>query len=663
MSNRIDEKDLPQVTPSGTDEVRLLRAGKSVRAPASLLPVPLTVQSQLDAIQAALGNGLVPYQKASDLPSTDPGVGKRLALVWGDETDENNGTWAWSGSSWSKATDPATRLVPQVAIPITLTGSDPDALEGTTPNGLNPSAGQLVSFRKDSSANTSAVTIVLNGGSARQIVSQTGAALSAGQLLANGNYVCRVSPGGTLMLVSPVEATEAQALAGTNGINVMTARRVESVAAPIRTNARRSRYVVDGCVVRDWVKDANTRVVSLSQGRVWVENNGAAVAYSINPVIDAELTNRKAIVVDLDSAADGNGRLTPYVTPGNLASSGETGWQSGNKIVLYSVGNQQSGNDTLQIRGGGHYRHAVGRQPEMDDIIIQASGGLISIYTAGGINNHRFIEWRFGNASSTAPNENVIAGDVWRMIGVYDCSFSIDRVKTRIQQIIRTSEWETAIRENGKPDFVGGGSHGNQIKQTVKAFIDGVEVNPTSAINQRCRRFELFQTSKLYRYGELPGSGGEWDESQEIGTVHTHWLWDRGQLFLDNTLVMSQALTLDYTYLGILPVYREVAPVAGGDPVEIVTSGWRDSPSLGIEDLSTDSYVDTYTKSAIMRGWGAGGYMLEMEKLSGWDKPNRDCRFASAVDNKFYQNITGTGYAATGGEVIHARTRYAIQIP
>lgn len=111
MSDTIRERDLGAVAPSPTDEVRLLRGGRSVRGSVLDLPTPAATQQQLDMIQLAMASGMVPYETAGDLP-VEPADTAQLAWVWGDPTPENNGAWAWNTGTetWARSEDTTTAL-------------------------------------------------------------------------------------------------------------------------------------------------------------------------------------------------------------------------------------------------------------------------------------------------------------------------------------------------------------------------------------------------------------------------------------------------------------------------------------------------------------------------------------------------------------------------
>lgn len=79
-----------------TDTPALAGPGGPMNAQAEAIARRLNyLRSQISSVES----GFVPYETASQLPTSDPGEGKRLMFVWGDVSSENNGVWAWDSSA------------------------------------------------------------------------------------------------------------------------------------------------------------------------------------------------------------------------------------------------------------------------------------------------------------------------------------------------------------------------------------------------------------------------------------------------------------------------------------------------------------------------------------------------------------------------------------
>ena len=413
------------------------------------------------------------------------------------------------------------------------------------------------------------------------------------------------------------------------------------------TNARRARRVVDGRIVSiDYASDSIT--VSYTQGRVWDENNAGSAKYKINSG-SATLTTNQALIVDLDGAVDGNGRLTPSIV--NIASSLNVGWQYGNKIVLFNCASaSSSATDSKDlIFGAGEYKIDI--KKDLDTLYVQQTSGVIKIFCKSakeGTDNYT----RFALIHQTNAPTNT---DIWHIEGAWDSKLVAGN-EVKLQEILRTTgaEVELAVKVNGAADFVGGSTHGYQSLSDIVLFIDGVVTPISQVANHKCKKVEAIQKSTLYFYGT----------STPLATVWHVWSWTRNELLLTTTFEFQAVATLDFLYAGILPVWRTRGSGASssGSAVEIVTTGRR-SPKYEAEDLSTSGYSSVYSDSSVLRGYGSGGYHWELEKLEGWDKPNRRARFAPEVDNKFYQDAVGAGYVTSIGETITIKSKIVIHNP
>lgn len=107
MTERIDEKDLALVPAAPADELRAVRAGKSVRVPIGSLPASAAVQAQIDALAAGQAAGQLVYRTWAELSGVtgSAGVGAQVISDAGTHTDPvvggtvaNAGQYVWSAS-------------------------------------------------------------------------------------------------------------------------------------------------------------------------------------------------------------------------------------------------------------------------------------------------------------------------------------------------------------------------------------------------------------------------------------------------------------------------------------------------------------------------------------------------------------------------------------
>ncbi|MBO9717529.1 MAG: hypothetical protein J7507_12155 [Pseudoxanthomonas sp.] len=101
MSDTIRERDLGQVTPAPTDEVRLVRNGQSVRGPALDLPIPAAAEDRLHTLEMGQSAGQIGYATKAAMDADLAHPEGTLALVTNDATSTNNGTYRKTGASGS----------------------------------------------------------------------------------------------------------------------------------------------------------------------------------------------------------------------------------------------------------------------------------------------------------------------------------------------------------------------------------------------------------------------------------------------------------------------------------------------------------------------------------------------------------------------------------
>jgi hypothetical protein len=67
--------------------------------------------------------------------------------------------------------------------------------------------------------------------------------------------------------------------------------------------------------------------------------------------------------------------------------------------------------------------------------------------------------------------------DTWRLSVVYYCNGDFERVKPLTRS---GAEWEMALKLSGRPDFIGGYAHGDEVYERIVLKLDGEEKEITS---------------------------------------------------------------------------------------------------------------------------------------------------------------------------------------
>ena len=241
--------------------------------------------------------------------------------------------------------------------------------------------------------------------------------------------------------------------------------------------------------------------------------------------------------------------------------------------------------------------------------------------------------------------------DIWRINGMYDETRPNRNEFTQVRRVA-IGEWETAIRQSGKPDLMGGAIHGDEIMSNGALLIDGfnTETNPVDTRYYRARKVEFRQVSTLYEVGTSLGN--------PLATVTKRWEWFDGEFHLSQRTEWLAAITVDAGYQAMFPIER----VQYNDTGVEITNGAMREPLWPVINVGSAGHATPDTNAGYIKIWGAtNGYAGEVEILKGWDKPNRRSTIEDAAEyNKFRFDVCGSGYATTVGEVWDTKARYRV---
>lgn len=112
-----------------------------------------------------------------------------------------------------------------------------------------------------------------------------------------------------------------------------------------------------------------------------------------------------------------------------------------------------------------------------------------------GNQNGNYIQWRFERLTQLGLGKN---SDVWHLQRAYVVSSDFVSI---VKEVVTGGENETAVRETGKSDFVGGAAHGDEICKWVNMQLDGDEIDPSVAGRFYGKVFRVQQESQLYEEG------------------------------------------------------------------------------------------------------------------------------------------------------------------
>ncbi len=256
--------------------------------------------------------------------------------------------------------------------------------------------------------------------------------------------------------------------------------------------------------------------------------------------------------------------------------------------------------------------------------------------------------------------------NVWRI----DRCFACGDDRTVLFPITNAGEWEMAIKIDGASDFIGGNAHGDEVCTGFHVLIDGVEVDDVTTIGeQEFETVSILETSLMYD----PRDGATLSTRAEFTPVGTHgreYIITRDGIRLKQMVKLDTALTLDASYMTMLPILR------GNDTAS----------ALQITDrVVTDSDYVEYDVSVGGTSGGGYGWRRNVKRATIWgntsgvsavvemlEQPDientgaRQFQVQNTVNeyNKLYWSICGVGsgntYSASAEERFVTDTMYRI---
>jgi len=248
--------------------------------------------------------------------------------------------------------------------------------------------------------------------------------------------------------------------------------------------------------------------------------------------------------------------------------------------------------------------------------------------------------------------DNNINADNWRIVEAYCC----DEEGERLFGIVDGGEWEMAIMLEGRPDFIGGNNHGNEIVEEFTVSVDGEEYDIASVTEKKeFKTVVVFEKTKMFDPSET---------SMKVAVHEKNYIFDEQGLSLTQYVSWMNICDVTCGYMAMLPVIREdgwnnTLKVTGTDgnifPVEYSLSKNGTSPTLGKVGgvLSAEIASDA--------GFTAS---FEMTKNVGIARDEMFFVTSSPTRNKMYFLCTDQQkkYVTSIGECWKTQTKYKIKL-
>ena len=304
-------------------------------------------------------------------------------------------------------------------------------------------------------------------------------------------------------------------------------------------------------------------------------------------------------------------------------------WSNWRKLA-YSDEIQTAAKPKVKYQSGSY---AQGLATEKLDVFIPTQSG--------------YILYRVYHFINTDVSENY---NVWR---IYQANRVDDLAETGLTYITTAGEWECALHLNGRGDFSGGSTHGDEVMTDVVLIVDGLPVAISSLTSMTdFGELRLIRTSHLYDPN---------DHTTVIADHGVEYVFSGEGLTINQSVNWKVAEQLERCYLAMfLPSKARIDRMAVNTDFEIL-----ELPS----DETTRSEPIVKQKGTAVTMWDTGsGVYAEVSiptypaGLTGGDTVRiQDNSTSSTVGryNKLYYTVCDGG-SSTIGELWKSTTVYKI---
>ena len=272
--------------------------------------------------------------------------------------------------------------------------------------------------------------------------------------------------------------------------------------------------------------------------------------------------------------------------------------------------------------------------------------------------NKSYLGYRFKKMTAEYnPSESSSNYDIWRLRGVGIFTKNPDNSFTKSYEdslIHEASEWECAIKETGKSDFVGGSTHGDEFLDSITFIVDSKVYTDVSSLNGlSCKEFRIIRKSKLYRANE--------NSSTHIADHYVDYLFKNNEILIDNRVDWKVDTNCGISYLCMLGARRL------NGTVQITNKGIKQGDGK-VLDLSNEGHTNTSTTKRCTKAYlwndGANGGLnvtMSVEILDNNFFPKFNFKFDNRVEyNKFYFDQCGLDFDVKTGDIWYNKALYKI---
>lgn len=284
------------------------------------------------------------------------------------------------------------------------------------------------------------------------------------------------------------------------------------------------------------------------------------------------------------------------------------------------------------------------KQYKGENIYVYAFQGDISVYIKGSNNtSNKYIGYHFkhqiNGLDKTLSGSNY---DVWNLFGASEAERyeSLGKSEFRItKNVVKSGEWELAIKEQGANDFTGGAIHGDEITTQVSLSVDGTVVELNKVTRKEAKEVKFTTKTDLFRDNTITTG------LQKIAKHSKTYTFDKTGLKLEQEVEFSEPLVLDRSYLSMLPILRN-------DKEQITDTIEIDDKEY---DVSNENFLIpelNYVKAKKVKIYGKNSGISATLEVLNRSPENQPLLMVSnaPIYNKIYFSFVGDGYKVSPGD-------------
>ena len=232
--------------------------------------------------------------------------------------------------------------------------------------------------------------------------------------------------------------------------------------------------------------------------------------------------------------------------------------------------------------------------------------------------------------------------DIWRLSAVYFCNNAFEPIRPLTRS---GAEWEMALKIDGRPDFIGGYAHGDEVFQNVKLTIDGEECEITEISAPKSFNELIFE---VWSVGYDPN-----DSITEALLHYKKFIVNESGVKVEQSVEWLEDFELGNSYMAMMP------------PLKCETDFYFDDNDTAIKEIPTIVSIAKTCNAKALYLLGNAGFkfgLCAVKYLSGENGENTYLVSdnGGVPYNKLYFVLQHKGFV-NEGDVWKTVTRYTIE--